>query len=61
MPLYYCTCLACTDKQFQVCPTKQNLIIENLEKDINEKQKFLNVLKKNNNVILQGIKYEYSI
>jgi hypothetical protein len=63
MPLYYCTCLACTNKQFQVCPTKQNLLIENLEKEIIEKQKFLDTLKnkKNNDFIIKGIAYEYSM
>lgn len=43
--IYNCNCDACYNRIFKQCPTKIELLIENLEKEIKQKQRELNQLK----------------
>lgn len=41
----FCKCGVCCLRLFGQCPTKTKLLIENLEKEIEDKKKNLNILK----------------
>lgn len=55
-----CCCKVCSRLEYGECDNKRLLLIENLEKEIKEKQEFLKFLKHEyDNKILKYIKYEY--
>jgi hypothetical protein len=59
--VYNCDCDVCVNRQFGICETKQQQLIKNLEKEIEEKNKLLYSMKysRYNNVI-NNIKFEYN-
>lgn len=55
----YCICKVCVNRTFDICPTKYKLLIDNLEKEIENKQKELKNMKIAYQV-MNNVQYEYS-
>tara|TARA_R110000868_G_scaffold230407_1_gene483589 strand:- start:465 stop:665 length:201 start_codon:yes stop_codon:yes gene_type:complete len=55
---YYCNCKACINRAKEICPTKLDLLIENLENEIENKKKELEYMKEKR-YIMRCIANEY--
>ena len=57
---YYCNCKVCIHRAKEICPTKLDLLIDNLEKEIENKIKELEYMKEKK-YIIRNIANEYRL